>query len=82
MPHSFLGENTVCLIIMAFAHIIYKYLLGIFSKVFDGLTKTSRLKKIIFRIINIVAKFTKSGSQDIVQLATENTALIKLAKSS
>ncbi len=82
MPHSFLEENTVYLIIMAFAHIIYKYLLGIFSEVVDGLTKTSRLKKFIFRIINIVAKFTKSGRQDIVHLATNNIALIKLANSS
>ena len=82
MPHSFLEENTVYLIIMAFAHIIYKYILGIFSGVVDGLTKTSRLKKFIFRVINIVAKFTKSGRQDIVHFATDNSALIKLANSS
>ena len=82
MPHSFLGENTVYLIIMAFAHIIYKYLLGIFSMVVDGLGKTSRLKKFIFRVINIVAKFTKSGRRDIVHFATGNTALVELANSS
>jgi len=82
MPHSFLEENTVYLIIMAFAHIIYKYLLGIFSTVVDGLAKTSRLKKFIFRVINIVAKFTKSGRRDIVHFATGNTALVELANSS
>lgn len=82
MPHSFLEENTVYLIIMAFAHIIYKYILGIFSEVVDGLGKTSRLKKFIFRVINIVAKFTRSGRQDIVHLATKNAALLKLANSS
>jgi hypothetical protein len=82
MPHSFLEENTVYLIIMAFAHIIYKYILGIFSEVVDGLSKTSRLKKFIFRVINIVAKFTRSARQDIVHFATDNTALINLANSS
>ena len=82
MPHSFLGKNTTYLIIMAFAHIIYKYILGLFSEVVDGLSKTSRLKKFIFRVINIVAKFTRSGRRDIVHFATGNTALIKLADSS
>jgi hypothetical protein len=82
MPHSFLEENTVYLIIMAFAHIIYKYILAIFSEVVDGLSITSRLKGFIFRVINIAAKFTRSGRQEIVHLATENTALINLANSS
>lgn len=78
MPHSFLEENTVYLIIMAFAHIIYKWLLSIFSKVVDGLTKTSRLKKFIFRLINIVAKITKSGRQQIIHIDTQNEMLLKL----
>ena len=82
MPHSFLEENTVYLIIMAFAHIVYKYILGIFSQVVDGLSKTSRLKKFIFRVINIVAKFTRSARQDVVHFATDNTSLINLANSS
>ena len=41
MPHSFLEENTVYLILMAFVHVVYKYLLEIFSGVVEGLTKTS-----------------------------------------
>jgi len=81
MPHSFLEENTVYLIIMALAHIVYKYILGIFSDVVEGLSKTSRLKKFIFRVINIAAKFTKSGRQQVVQFATDNTALINLVNS-
>ena len=81
MPHSFLEENTVYLIIMAIAHIIYKWLLSIFCDVVEGLTKTSRLKKFIFRFVNTVVKFTKSGRQQIVHLSTKNEALIKLANS-
>ncbi len=82
MPHSFLEENTVYLIIMAFAHIVYKYILGLFSKVVDGLNNTSRLKRFMFKVINIVAKFTRSGRRQIIQLATNNTALLNLVNSS
>jgi len=61
MPHSFLEENTIFLIIKAFTHSINKYILGLFSEVIEGLNKTSGLKKLIFRVINIIAKFTRSG---------------------
>ena len=81
MPHSFLEENTVYLIIMAIAHIKYKWLLSIFADVVDGLTKTSRLKKFIFRFVIIVAKFTKSGRRKIIHLATNNYKLIQMANS-
>nr|WP_321451343.1 IS1380 family transposase [uncultured Carboxylicivirga sp.] len=83
MPHSFLEENTVYLIIMAVAHIIYKFVLAIFADLVEGLSKTSRLKKFIFRFVAIVAKFTKSGRRTIVHFATDNTNLFqKMANSS
>jgi hypothetical protein len=82
MPHSFLEENTVYLIIMAVAHIIYKYLLSIFSCLVEGLTKTSRLKKFIFRFVAKVAKLTRSGRRIIIHLATKNQKLIHLVNSS
>jgi hypothetical protein len=82
MPHSFLEENTVYLIIMAVAHIMYKWLLNIFSGVVEGLSKTSRLKKFIFRFVATVAKFTRSGRRTIVHLATKNQKLILLGNSS
>jgi hypothetical protein len=81
MPHSFLEENTVYLIIMAVAHIIYKWLLNIFAKVIAGLTKTSRLKKFIFRFVATVAKYTSSGRRDIVHIATNNQSIIQIANS-
>ncbi len=82
MPHSFLEENTVYLIIMAVAHIIYKWLLSIFAVVIDGLTKTSRLKKFIFRFVATVAKITCSGRRTVVHLATNNQKLIQMINSS
>ena len=82
MPHSFLEENTVYLIIMAVAHIMYKWLLSIFAGVVQGLTKTSRLKKFIFRFVATVAKFTRSGRRTVVHLATDNQKLIQMVNSS
>ena len=82
MPHSFLEENTVYLIIMAVAHILYKFLLSIFADHVEGLTKTTRLKKFIFRFVTIVAKFTYSGRRTVVHLATDNANLIPMVNSS
>lgn len=81
MPHSFLQENTVYLIIMAIANIVYKWLLGILSQVVDGLTPTSRLKKFIFRFVTIVGKITRSGRTTIIALATDNQKLINIFNS-
>lgn len=82
MPHSFLEQNTVYLIIMAMAHIIYKWLLSIFSELVDGLTNSSRLKKFIFRFITVVAKVTRSGRREIIAIATHNKKLIKAMNTS
>jgi hypothetical protein len=82
MPHSFLEENTVYLIIMAVAHIIYKYLLSIFSSLVEGLTKTCRLKKFIFRFVATVAKFTQSGRRKVIHLATKSKKIVHLINSS
>ena len=81
MPHSFLEENTVYLIIMAVAHIMYKWLLDIFSQIVDGITKTTRIKRFIFKFVTIVAKFTRSGRTNIVHLATNNQKLIHMVNS-
>ena len=82
MPHSFLEENTVYLIIMAVAHIMYKWLLQLFCNYVHGLTKASRLKKFIFRFVCTVAKITHSSRRKVIHLATDNRSLIKMANSS
>ncbi len=78
MPYSFLEENVVYLAIMAFAYLVFQYLLRFFSRVIDGLDVRARLKKFIFKVINIVAKFTRSGRRKIIHLATPNKELISL----
>lgn len=77
MPHSFLEENTVYLIIMAIAHIVYKWLIKNFSKFVKGLKPNARLKQFIFRFVNTVAKITKSGRRQIIALATTDQNLLK-----
>ena len=76
MPHSFLQENTVYLIIMAVAHIVYKWLIKSISKHIEGLSPKARLKRFIFRFVNTVAKVTKSGRRQIIALATTNQRLL------
>ena len=70
------------LILTAFVHVVYRYLLEIFSGVAEGLTQNSRLKRFIFRLVNIVAKFTRSGRRQIIHLATKNKKLVMLLNSS
>lgn len=76
MPHSFLQENTVYPIIMAIAHMVYKWLINSFSKHIKGLSPKARLKQFIFRFVTTVAKVTKSGRRQIITLATSNQRLL------
>ena len=82
MPHSFLDENTVYLIIMAVAHIMYKWILSIFCNHVDGINQTSRLKRFIFRFVITAAKFTKSGRRNFIHLNSQNKTLINMLNSS
>lgn len=82
MPHSFLEQNTVYLIIMAIAHIVYKWLIKSLSILIDGLSPKARLKQFIFRFVTTVAKVTKSGRRHIISLATMNHKLIQYINSS
>lgn len=81
MPHSDLEDNTVFLILMAFAHILYRYVVAIFAGVVTGLTATSRLKKFIFRLIAIPVKIVKTGGRTFYRMATDNQKLIDLSNS-
>ena len=79
MPHSFLEENTVYLIIMAIANIVYRWLINTFSKYIEDLNSKARLKQFIFRFVTTVAKVTKSGRRQIIALATNNQELLQFA---
>lgn len=81
MPHSDLEHNTVYLIIMAFAHILYRFIIEFFVDVVDGIETTSRLKKFIFRVICIPFKIVKAGRRIYYKFATKNEPLIQMINS-
>lgn len=73
MPFSFMQENTVFLIVMGMCKNLYKYLIEKFSKTFKGLKKNFRLKKFIFRFIDVAARWIKSGRQNTLKLYTDKS---------
>ena len=71
MPFSFMEQNTVFLIAMAMCKNLYKYLIEKYSKIFTFLKKTFRLKKFIFRFINVACKWIKRSRQNTLKLYTD-----------
>lgn len=70
MPFSFLEQNTVYLILMAICHVMYQWLIRVFSQGCDFLAPTHRLKKFIFRFVCIAAKVIYTGRRQVVKLFT------------
>ena len=61
MPFSKLEYNTVFLILTAICRNIYNYIICSFSKKYENLSPSFRIKKFIFRFICIPAKWIISG---------------------
>jgi len=70
MPFSFMHENTVFLILMAICKNIYQYFIEKYAQQVDFLEKNFRLKKFIFRFINVAGKWIKRGRQNVLKLFT------------
>lgn len=70
MPFSFMNENTVFLIIMATCKNVYQYFIEKYAQRLDFLEKNFRLKKFIFRFINVAGKWIKRGRQNVLKLFT------------
>jgi len=77
LPYSFLGQNTVYLIVMAISNIIYQWIIKHFSKACDFIEPHFRLKKFRFRIICIAGKVIKSGRRTFIKLFTPKKIIIK-----
>lgn len=82
MPFSFLEENTVYLILMAMCNVMYQWLISIFSKMCDFLSKKHRLKKFIFRFICIAGKVIRTGRRQVVKLFTKHDIFTSAVNSS
>ena len=70
LPCSFMNENTAYMIIMAMAKNFYHYFIEKVAVVFQNIEPTSRLKRFIFRFINVSGKWIHSGRQWVLKLFT------------
>ncbi len=68
MPFSHLNTNTVFLYLMAMLKNIYNVIIDRFSKRFEGLNPTYRIKKFIFRFVILPAKWIRSSRQNILRV--------------
>ena len=71
LPASFMAASTVYLIITAILKNFYNYLLEKISKVFTDILPTIRIKRFIFRFINVVGRYVYRGRRWILQLYTD-----------
>lgn len=70
LPFSFLNENGAFMIITSMIKNFYDYFIAIVSEIFDGLNPNSRLKRFVFRFINVAGKWMYQGRQWILKLYT------------
>lgn len=68
LPSSQMEYNTVYMIIMAVAHIIYRWQINLLSTTDDFLKPNYRIKKFIFSFICVVGEMTHSGRRNVIHL--------------
>ena len=68
LPFSKLRKNTVFLYLTAIISNLYNYLIGLFSQKVEGLKPTHRIKRFIFTVIILPAKWIKHGRQNKLRL--------------
>jgi hypothetical protein len=68
MPFSFLNENNTFMTITAMIKIFYTYFVGLASSIFENITPTTRLKRFVFRFINVACKWVHQGKGCVLKL--------------
>jgi hypothetical protein len=71
LPCSDMNHNTVYLILTAMIKNFYNYFITKVSRVFNDISATSRLKKLIFRFITVPGKWIKHSRQWKLRLYTK-----------
>jgi hypothetical protein len=71
LPTSDMNSNTAYLILTAMLKNFYNYLIEKVSKVFTDILPVSRLKRFIFRFINVPGRYVYRARQWILQLYTD-----------
>jgi hypothetical protein len=71
LPCSDMNYNTVYLILTAMIKNFFSYIVGKVSKVFKDILPTSRLKRFIFRFINVPGQWVYRSRQWVLNLYTD-----------
>jgi hypothetical protein len=72
LPTSDMSSNTTYLILTAMLKNFYNCLVSKVSEVFTDILPTSRLKRFIFRFINVPGRYIYKGRQWVLQLYTDS----------
>lgn len=79
LPCSFLDQNTVFMIISALCYVLYEWIKKHIAKHFDWLPANARIKKFVFRFINVAAKWIYTSRQHVLKIfSSRNYADIPL----
>lgn len=70
LPFSFLNQNNSFMIITAMIKNFYNYIVSLIADKFEGIKKTTRLKRFIFRFIAVAGKWVHQGRQWVLKLYT------------
>ena len=74
LPKSFMGENTVFLLLTALIRNFYKFIMARLDVKRFGLKATSRIKAFVFRFISVPAKWIRTSRQYVLNIYSCNNA--------
>ena len=74
LPKSFMGENTVFLLLTALIRNFYKFIMARLDVKRFGLKATSRIKAFVFKFISVPAKWVRTSRQYVLNIYSCNNA--------
>ena len=74
LPKSFMGENTVFLLLTALIRNFYKFIMERLDAKKFGLKATSRIKAFVFKFISVPAKWGRTSRQYVLNIYSCNNA--------
>ena len=74
LPKSFMGENTVFLLLTALIRNFYKFIMARLDVKRFGLKATSRIKAFVFKFISVPAKWVRTSRQYVLNIYSYNNA--------
>jgi hypothetical protein len=73
LPFSFLDQKGSFMIITAMIKNFYSYFINLVSDKFDDLKPTSRLKRFVFKFINVAGQWIYQGRQHKLRLFSKRS---------